>query len=810
MIRTIFCLALWAAFGLGGLARGQAVPETATPGAEKAVPTAAEPPGMADLIPAATELEQRLAALESEIESFPPVDGLENVLQEFEARFAQIDVRFQSLVKAGDFGYEDVAGLKQELEAERDNLEKALIPVRDVLATLDRRKAQWEGEAERWSAWRKESPAAKEADEVFRTASKTASRALGLVTQTARPFLGIQRRGENLRLRIGARIAEAEGLLQAIRNELWRRSAPSMLSASYEKALREVLDRETLLSKVRDVRWPDPRFWRRTGWIVALQIALVVLVFGLLRRNRARLLASDRWRFLSERSAAAAGLVGVGLPAILYPVLYPVLPPLWRFLLWTVVGLSAARLVTGLLEAGWRRRLVYLLAGLFLLNQALRVAEIPPPIFRLYVFGVAAAGAVLCLWRARVAARLRDDWYAWALRLAAILLAAVTVAQIFGYANLAAHLLDAAIQTTFLLLLAWVLEVLAHGALDFVVRSTLWQRLPLGRRHADRLQTGILWAVRILLGLAVWGLVMEVWRISESPWKAIQALLAFGFSAGDTRITVGLVSAAALLLYGALFTSWVVQGLLENEVYPRRGVDRGTGLSINRLVHYVLVLVGFLAALSALGLELRNLTILVGAFGIGIGFGLQTIVNNFVSGLILLFERPIKVGDVVELDGEWGVVRKLGLRATVVETLQQSEVIVPNADLVAGKVTNWTLSTRMVRAVVPVGVAYGSDVDKVMEILQAVAEELPEVRKNPPPQVLFRAFGESSLDFELRVWVSDVDDRLRVLSELHRAIDRRFREAGVEIPFPQRDLHVRSVDERAAVRLRPRPATVEE
>jgi small-conductance mechanosensitive channel len=170
-------------------------------------------------------------------------------------------------------------------------------------------------------------------------------------------------------------------------------------------------------------------------------------------------------------------------------------------------------------------------------------------------------------------------------------------------------------------------------------------------------------------------------------------------------------------------------------------------------------------------------------------------VNNFVSGLILLFERPVRVGDYIELGGNWSEIKKIGLRATTVQTFDQADVIIPNADLVTNQVTNWTLSNRRVRLIIPVGVAYGSDVPLVIETLMACADAHAMVAKAPAPQVLFLRFGESSLDFELRVWISDVDNRLTAQSELHQEIDRRFRETKIEIAFPQRDLHLRSADE---------------
>jgi small-conductance mechanosensitive channel len=186
---------------------------------------------------------------------------------------------------------------------------------------------------------------------------------------------------------------------------------------------------------------------------------------------------------------------------------------------------------------------------------------------------------------------------------------------------------------------------------------------------------------------------------------------------------------------------------------------------------------------------------MLSALGVGIGFGLQSIVNNFVSGLILLFERPVRVGDFIELGGKWAEIKNIGLRATTVQTLDQADVIIPNADLVTNQVINWTLSNRRVRLIIPVGVAYGSDISLVMETLMTCAIESLKVAKIPEPQVLYLSFGESTLDFELRVWVPNAEERMTVISELHQEIDRRFREAKIEIAFPQQDIHLRSVDE---------------
>jgi small-conductance mechanosensitive channel len=291
--------------------------------------------------------------------------------------------------------------------------------------------------------------------------------------------------------------------------------------------------------------------------------------------------------------------------------------------------------------------------------------------------------------------------------------------------------------------------------------------------------------------------------VYDRPAEAIQGVFGFGFMVGSRKVTLGLILTAAAFLYGSFLISWAVQILLMKGVFTRREMQVGVRISIARLIHYGFVFVGFLLALVALGVHLRDVTIIAGALGVGIGFGLQGIVNNFVSGLILLFERPIKVGDYIQLGEQWAEIKKIGLRATVVETFDRSEIVVPNSDLISNQVTNWTLSNRIARIIIPVGVEYGSDVPLVMKTLMESAMASSKVLRMPEPQVLFLRFGESSLDFELRVWISDIDDRLVVMSQMHQEIDQRFRQAGIVIAFPQVDLHVRSVEESPGSMIKP-------
>jgi potassium efflux system protein len=247
-----------------------------------------------------------------------------------------------------------------------------------------------------------------------------------------------------------------------------------------------------------------------------------------------------------------------------------------------------------------------------------------------------------------------------------------------------------------------------------------------------------------------------------------------------------------IFLYLSFCVSKLVEVVLLEKFFPGRQLDRGVQLSIARLANYFIVLIGFIGTMMIMGISMTNITILGGAVGVGIGFGLQAIFNNFISGIILLFERPIKIGDVIMVEGDYAEVKELGLRATVVETLDHAEIVIPNSTLITSNVTNWTLGRRQVRIKVPIGVAYGSDVDKVIDIIIQCAHEHPRVLSQPKPLALFVAHGESSLDFELRAFVPDVGDRMSSISELNQAINGALDEAGIEIPFPQRDVHLKT------------------
>ena len=267
------------------------------------------------------------------------------------------------------------------------------------------------------------------------------------------------------------------------------------------------------------------------------------------------------------------------------------------------------------------------------------------------------------------------------------------------------------------------------------------------------------------------------------------------FHMGTLGVTLSLLLKVCIFLLFLLYISHQVRWFLENDLLPRTSLDLGQQDAFARMSAYLIFVVGLVIGLQTMGVNLSSLLVLGGAVGIGVGFGLQTIASNFVSGLILLVERPIKLGDRVEVGGTNGDVVRMAARSTWIRTNENVVIIVPNSEFVSNRITNWTANDRQVRFSIPVGVSYDSNPDQVRGLLLKLALEHPDVLARPAPDVRFVEFGDSSLNFELRVWtVTKVQTPQVLTSDLLFSIFQAFREHNIEIPFPQRDLHLRSVE----------------
>lgn len=284
----------------------------------------------------------------------------------------------------------------------------------------------------------------------------------------------------------------------------------------------------------------------------------------------------------------------------------------------------------------------------------------------------------------------------------------------------------------------------------------------------------------------------------ETIRQAVKAVIEYLnvplFTVGGEAFTTLVILYLALFTFLLFYLTARINKIVAYRILKNTKLDIGVRIAIGSIVKYAVLTIGFVVILQTAGIDLSSITILFGALGVGIGFGLQNITNNFVSGLIILFERPIKVGDRIEVAGISGDVIDISMRATTILTNDNISIIVPNSEFISSTVINWSHTDRNVRFNFPVGVSYREDPCRIRQILLEIALENPGVLKDPKPDVLFTEYGDSALMFNLRIWTNAYIGRPGVLkSQLYYEISRRFREEGVEIPFPQRDIHIKEM-----------------
>ena len=382
-----------------------------------------------------------------------------------------------------------------------------------------------------------------------------------------------------------------------------------------------------------------------------------------------------------------------------------------------------------------------------------------------------------------------------------LVLFATLIAELAGYRNLSSFVLGGLLSTTIGLAITLLIYRLLKDLCDGLDEGRLeWEasfRQLIGLKK-DGPVPGLIW-IRAIIFTVLWGgftiLVFYIWRLDD-PWLTIiSGYITEGFQVGSLNVTPRLLASGMLALLILLsLTRYAKNHILPHGLKHTR-LDRGAKEAVTSLFGYAGVAIAILVALSITGVKMENIALIAGALSVGIGFGLQNIVNNFISGLILLFERPIRTGDWIITGDTEGYVKSINIRSTQIQTFDQSDVIVPNSELITAKVTNWMLRDAHGRITISVGVGYDSDVEKVHRILLDIAHNHPMVmndknkykyKKISPPKVLFRNFGDSALNFELRCFIYDIDHRLNVISEMNFSIIKAFREEGIEIPFPQR------------------------
>jgi potassium efflux system protein len=461
------------------------------------------------------------------------------------------------------------------------------------------------------------------------------------------------------------------------------------------------------------------------------------------------------------------------------------------------------------------RALLYGFTALFAISRfggVLPEYSLPGRLVTLVVSLVGLLGAIRMLrknapWTQAVVRPGRADRVRVAVWAIAILLAAALVANVIGNVSLARRLSDgslsAAMGALLLVAVARVLRAVLVGGLRMPEVRRISSMVEHGEAIAERGSAFIYWATLLLWVLGT----LRAFHVDAAAMGGIKAAFSARLRFGGLDVSLGDLAAFVITLYASILLARLLRFGLEAGLGKNPRLHAGVPSAIAKTVGYLMVGLGFLAAVLASGMDVTRFTVILGTLSVGIGFGLQNVVNNFVSGLILLYERPIRVGDVIEVGTASGTVTHIGIRSSTIKTFQGAEVVLPNSNLVSNQLTNWTLSDQTRRIEIDVGVAYGSDVVKVQEILLLAARGHVDALSSPPPVAFFAGLGDSSLDFQLRFWTAQFDRYLAIGSEVRTAVVEKLGAAGIAIPFPQRDLHVVSVEDPAARALRvPEPS----
>jgi len=756
------------------------------------------PPTLRRFIPYATELSLNLALLRKDLKVGFQTSMVEEILSEGKTNLEKYHAEAKKLKESGEFGNYRLLQFNTTLQKEIQSLNEADTPLAEAIEQLEDERTGWLDAKRNWTEWESiytDDDSYEDIKPIFANSQSTIEKALILLRGQLQKLLAVQ-------LRVGAILTEINRLSVDVDALIVREpvgdladSSPLMFSSRYFRQLSRI-DLFGLLNNFREASRLVRPFFDDQGWIIFFLGLFTIIIIVVIRRNKEQIKASENWQFVAHRPISIGLLVSI----LVCSNLFVAIPLLMYFVFTLIGGISFARLLPIIIEERWKKHLVYGLVIFAVINSLFSAVNLPEPLIRVFVLLAVFVGLLFCLRQTAESQRREDpSFHTWGLRVGVLFFFIIMALNVWGGKTaMAGYILESSIRSILSVLGFWLLMVMSQGVVEWTINFTMVQsNLLIASRNKDAIISKLFFTIKILLGTVWLGGVLVIWRVFDRTPEAVISLLTFGFTVGSQRISLLLIIIASAVIYGSFLLSSAIQKLLKEQFFPQHTVDIGVQQSLTHLIHYALIFTGFLVAMSIMGFDFSKVTIIFGALSVGIGFGLQNVVNNFVCGLIMLFERPIRVGDVIEFTGIYAEVKKIGLRATWVRTFNNEEIVVPNSDLITNQVINCTLTDRVIRRVIPVGVAYGSDVSLVMETLLEVAKESSEVLNEPDPLVLFKQFGDSTLNFELLVWIGRFEDNLRILSDLRQEIDKRFREAEIEIAFPQRDLHLRSVDDKA-------------
>jgi len=752
-------------------------------------------PGLAEVVPRTADLSQRAIRAEETIGSLGDASAYGKQISEAENRLTQLGKRIAGTGDPASWNIYRLIEIQQLVLNEKQRIEALLDAISPKLSELETIGKKWSEEHLFWKKWEE---SLREAQteiplENFRKVHETVAAVVRSVSNASQPLLVLQQRLTKLLDELNQLNTPVEAALRKVHSETFQKNTPSFFSVEFYQQFNQALwvtMRQRLVESLR-LEW---EYLPNYGRMLLVQFLATIALISLLQRRRRLSEKTEEWHFVWQHPYAFSIFAVQSLALLLYTGQ----ALSWTFLNLILVYFSTSFLMSAILPHRRMGRVLFFVAGILTITSSLKLVSLPPPLFSLALAVVGMVGIWFFVGQAKRYLAEQNgklDLFSVGLRSGPLVLGAALLLLMAGYSNLAHYLVRSAGGSIFLCTICYLLLHLGNGGIEMLLRQPLVARLGLISRFGEAIETRLKKLLKAGLLFLLLLVLFQLWGIYPSFGQAWQKIFDFRFAIGDLTLSLGRILLSVFLVYVVVSGSWFIRAFLEGEVFPRRQLDRGASDAINKLIHYSFLFVGIMLAISLIGLNLTSFAFLTGAVGIGVGFGLQNIVNNFVSGLMLLFERPFKVGDMVVVDNETGTVRRIGLRSTIIETFDRSELIVPNSQFISGKVTNWTRSSQFARIRIPVGVAYGSDIQLVLRLLKEAAETDRRILRDPPPNPLFLRFGDNALEFELHAWIADVKERLAVTSHLCQEIAARFDEATVEIPYPQRDLHLRSIDE---------------
>jgi len=536
--------------------------------------------------------------------------------------------------------------------------------------------------------------------------------------------------------------------------------------------------------------------------IVISILTLVFMVFAVwYKRHFAKMISVEKFEISEMHTTLIYSPVVtvIFIIGVLVRFLFPELPQTFRSLNQIIMIIPMMIIVIRLFGSqvsAW----IMILVSVYCLSFLYQLTYYPDIFLRSLLLVFSLAGLWLFGWvivKKPLSSRFSNDFSYRLFRLLIIFFTALlfiaVVANLVGAFRLAEFFTLIPIQIAVLAIAIQVTIKVADALVFLTLASNYMQKLNVIRDEFRGIYKKTIRLVDLLLWIFFFTTALQIFRVKDAVFDWGRGILTDGIKIGAVDITLGNVLIFIFVIWLSVMITRTIGKVLEKDVFTRVNTGKGIPSTIILLLRIVLISGGFFLAAAAAGMKLTNLSIVLGAFSVGIGFGLQNIFNNMVSGLILAFERPIKVGDIVQVGELIGTVKSIGLRSSNVRSFEGAEVIVPNGNLISNEMINWTLSDSNRRMDIRIGVAYGTDPAVILNLLLEIAGSHPNVGKLPPPKAFFLGFGDSSLDFRLLAW-THIDTRLETESEINVILNQKLKEAGIEIPFPQRDLHIRSDD----------------